>query len=193
MLSNSEITNTTKADIISFFLIQPYIKGQIENASHYFNKIDRLKKRDLDLVLLTQGWSKYEWSIIKKGGIPVTYDFEVGLKIEGTFNRDAKKNKVNKTHMFSMTNGVNEYAIIDKINNRFTFDNYFSKDEAIINFSLYEDEKVVAKVNPVITSKYVKKLSTLVSNSKNFNKKGISKASILRTAFKALRYRKIRY
>ena len=151
-LSNTNITNVSKADIISAFLIQPYIKGQIQNSSHYFNDINRLKKYDLDLVLLTQGWSKYEWKHIRKGQIPVTYDFEVGLKIEGTFNRDAKRNKVNQAQMFSMTNDVNDLAFIDKNTNRFTFENYFLKDGAVINFSLYEDEKVVPKVNPVITT-----------------------------------------
>lgn len=192
VLSNYDITNTTKADIISTFLIQPYIKGQIENASHYFNNVDRLKKYDLDLVLLTQGWSKYEWKNIKKGAIPVTYDFEVGLKIEGTFNRDAKKNKVNQAHMFSMTNDINDYALIDPNTNRFTFDNYFLKDEAIVNFSLYEDKKVVPKVNPVIhTVNGRRDLAHPFPAHKISTAKASSKASVLRTAFKAYNIEKL--
>ena len=91
ILPNTNITNASRADVITAFLVQPYVKGQIQNASHYFKNIDRLKKYDLDLLLLTQGWSKYEWKNIRKGQIPATYTFDVGLKVEGTFNRNAKK------------------------------------------------------------------------------------------------------
>lgn len=149
-LPNSNISNATKADILSSFLIEPYIKGQVEHANHYFKDVDRLKKYDLDLLLLTQGWSKYEWKQIKKGTIPGTYSFDVGLKIEGTFNRDAKKHQNNKVQMFSMTNGVNENTFINNTNNQFVFDNYYLKDGAVINFSLYENGRAVPKVNPVI-------------------------------------------
>ena len=191
VLANSNITNATKANIISSFLIQPYVNGQIQNASYYFNKVDRLKKYDLDLVLLTQGWSKYEWKNISKGGIPVTYDFEVGLKIEGTFNRDAKKNKINRTHMFSMTNGVNEYAIIDTNTNRFTFDNYFIKDKAVLNFSLYENDKVIPKVNPVVKTINGKRNLTHPFPRQRMSVERRSKESSLRTAFKAYNIEKL--
>ncbi len=149
-LPNSTITNATKADIISIFLIQPYIKGQVQNANYYFKNVDRLKKYELDLLMLTQGWSKYEWNHIKKGQVPATYSFDVGIKIEGTFNRDAKKHQNNKAQMFSMTNDVNENTFIDKHTNQFIFDNYYLKDGAVINFSLYENGRAVPKVNPVI-------------------------------------------
>jgi hypothetical protein len=191
VLSNTTITNASKADIISTFLIQPYIKGQIQNASHYFNNVDRLKKYDLDLVLLTQGWSKYEWKNIKKGAIPVTFDFEVGLTIEGTFNRAANKNKVNRTHMFSMTNDLNEYASVDKNSNTFTFENYFIKDEAVINFSLYEDEKVVPKVNPIIKTINGKRNLIHSFPTQKIPITRTSKESDLRTAFKAYNIEKL--
>ncbi|MCB0382959.1 MAG: hypothetical protein KDD05_06580, partial [Psychroserpens sp.] len=190
-LSNTNITNVSKADIISAFLIQPYIKGQIQNSSHYFNDINRLKKYDLDLVLLTQGWSKYEWKNIKKGAIPVTFDFEVGLTIEGTFNRAANKNKVNRTHMFSMTNDLNEYASVDKNSNTFTFENYFIKDEAVINFSLYEDEKVVPKVNPIIKTINGKRNLIHSFPTQKIPITRTSKESDLRTAFKAYNIEKL--
>ncbi|WCO02260.1 hypothetical protein [Psychroserpens ponticola] len=190
-LPNINITNASNADIMSSFLIHPYIKGQVQNASHYFKNVDRLKKYDLDLLLLTQGWSKYEWKNIKKGQLPVTYGFEVGLKIEGTFNRYAKKHRSNKTQMFSMTNGVNENTTIDQNTNTFVFDNYFLKDGAVINFSLYENDKAVPKVNPVIQTINGKRelMHAFKSKTKVIRKK--STQSDLRTAFKAYNIEKL--
>ncbi len=150
VLSDEHITNVVKSDIISSFLIEPYINGQIQNSKHYFTNINRLKRYDLDLLLLTQGWSKYEWASIKKGQIVSTHDFDVGLNLEGTFNRKPKKNGSNQAQMFSMTNKINEYTTIDESTYKFKFNNYFLKDGAVINFSLYENEKIIPKVKPIV-------------------------------------------
>ena len=184
-LPNPNITNASKADILSAFLIQPYIRGQVQNTSHYFKNVDRLKKYDLDLLLLTQGWSKYEWKNIKKGQIQATYSFDVGLKVEGTFNRVAKKHNENRTQMFSMTNDVNEYTVIDKNTNKFIFDNYFLKDGAVINFTLIENEREVPKVSPVIQTTNGKRVLVHPFQIKNSITSSKSKESVLKTAFKA--------
>jgi len=65
-LSISVLPEDTKAmypkqNILSAFWIHPYIKGGLENASYYFGNYNRTKKYELDLLLLTQGWSRYDW------------------------------------------------------------------------------------------------------------------------------------
>ena len=51
-------------NIEAAFLLTPYLKGYIEKPSYYFNNTDRKKLIELDLLLLTQGWSKYDWNDI---------------------------------------------------------------------------------------------------------------------------------
>lgn len=75
-----------KHSIESAFYLQPYLKGTIENASYYFTKIDRKKKYELDILLLTQGWSRYNWDKIFSGAPKVYYDFENGVTIHGNIN-----------------------------------------------------------------------------------------------------------
>ena len=90
-----------------------------------------------------------------------------------------------------MTNDVNEYALIDANSNRFTFENYYLKDEAVINFSLYEDEKVVPKVNPIIKTVNGNRDLVHAFPSQRISNETSSKESTLRTAFKAYKIEKL--
>ena len=90
-----------------------------------------------------------------------------------------------------MTNDVNDYAIIDKNTNRFAFDNYFLIDGAVINFSLYEDEKVVPKVNPIVTTVNGKRDLVHPFPIQNITLKSISRESDLRNTFESYNIEKL--
>ncbi|XLS30644.1 hypothetical protein ACJD0Z_07410 [Flavobacteriaceae bacterium M23B6Z8] len=75
-----------KSTIFSAFLLKPYIKGYVENPGYYFKNVDRRKEYDLDLLLLTQGWSRYDWKEIFYKAPTKLYDFEQGLTLKGVFN-----------------------------------------------------------------------------------------------------------
>mgnify|MGYP002795028568 CR=1 FL=1 len=93
-LSISILPGQTKAyhpshNIISAFYLKPYLKGNIESATYYFTDGDsRRKSYDLDLLLLTQGWSKYNWENIFTNPVKELYKPHVGFAIDGNiFNR----------------------------------------------------------------------------------------------------------
>ncbi|NOQ92727.1 MAG: hypothetical protein GQ552_08430 [Flavobacteriaceae bacterium] len=68
-------------NIASYLLLQPYVKGYIENAQYYFTQIDRKKIYELDNLLLTQGWSSYNWKNIFNN-LPNSYfAFENGIGV----------------------------------------------------------------------------------------------------------------
>lgn len=66
-------------NIASYVLLQPYIKGYIENAQYYFTQIDRKKIYELDNLLLTQGWSSYNWKNIFNNPTNSYFAFENGI------------------------------------------------------------------------------------------------------------------
>ncbi|MEM6685665.1 MAG: hypothetical protein AAF617_07750 [Bacteroidota bacterium] len=74
-------------NIISNFYLKPHIKGYIENPQYYFHKMDRRKKYELDILLLTQGWSRYNWDDIFGVKPKAMYPFENGISISGRVNR----------------------------------------------------------------------------------------------------------
>ncbi len=48
-----------KANILSYFLLNSELKGTIETPNHYFKPDNNYAKRDLDALMLTQGWRNY--------------------------------------------------------------------------------------------------------------------------------------
>nr|WP_321227462.1 hypothetical protein [uncultured Psychroserpens sp.] len=90
-LSVSVLPSKTKSynhhhNIFSYTFLQPYLKGRIENARYYFTNVDRQKKAELDNLLLTQGWSSYDWTTIFNNPPTNQYEFEDGISINANLN-----------------------------------------------------------------------------------------------------------
>ena len=49
-------------DIVSRFLLTDDIKGTVYNPAYYFEKNDEEHAQKLDLVMLTNGWRRYNWN-----------------------------------------------------------------------------------------------------------------------------------
>lgn len=49
-------------NIFTYLWLSSYLKGYIENASYYFKNDNEETKEALDNLLLTQGWSSYDWN-----------------------------------------------------------------------------------------------------------------------------------
>ncbi|TXE17856.1 hypothetical protein ES692_08125 [Psychroserpens burtonensis] len=79
-------------NIFSSTLLQPYVKGCIENARYYFTNIDNNKKSELDNLLLTQGWSSNDWTTIFNTAPTNQFEFENGITINASLN-NTKGNK----------------------------------------------------------------------------------------------------
>lgn len=52
----------SRQNILSYFLLNSELKGEIENPGYYFNNGDN-RDADLDALMLTQGWRNYLYSI----------------------------------------------------------------------------------------------------------------------------------
>ena len=130
-----DLTNT----MFSKFLLNPFIKGSIENSKYYFNNTDRKKLADLDLLLLNQGWSKYNWYNIFNNPPKERFEFEKGITITGTIN-SKKITDSSKLMLFSYeSNLFIETPIVD---NKFTFKNIYLNDTSYINYTVIGKEKL---------------------------------------------------
>src|SRR5699024_9587788 len=79
VLPKTTTSYTPKHNIFSAFYLKPYIKGYLENGGYYFSDFKNHRvQENLDLLLLTQGWSKYDWKNIFKGKPVELYENEVG-------------------------------------------------------------------------------------------------------------------
>lgn len=97
IIDKNQLGNSQKLQphILSYFLLNSELKGNIENPNYYFDETNIYRKRDLEALMLTQGWRNY---VFKK---PETnYNFsikpETDLWVSGTVRSTFNKNKVPK-------------------------------------------------------------------------------------------------
>jgi hypothetical protein len=72
------ISSISKTSISSWFLLESEVKGFIEDPSYYFDPSNPGRLRDLDLLLLTQGWRDFRWKYKD-----MNYPPESGFSISG--------------------------------------------------------------------------------------------------------------
>lgn len=109
-----------RQNILSYFLLSSDLRGAIETPGYYFGK-DTAASRDLDALLLTQGWRRYNYT-----DAPVTlqYKAEENLSVTGQVKGGLFNKKI-MTHaeMTLMTFGKPPYAAAQKTDSlgRFAF------------------------------------------------------------------------
>ncbi|WP_298893264.1 hypothetical protein [uncultured Psychroserpens sp.] len=77
-------------NLLSQLYLQPYIKTPIQNAGYYFKDKSRKTTYELDNLLLTQGWSSYNWTNIFNFSNIYKYEFEQGIRITSNINGEVK-------------------------------------------------------------------------------------------------------
>ncbi|MEM6514869.1 MAG: hypothetical protein AAF688_01710 [Bacteroidota bacterium] len=67
--------------ILSKIYLEPFIKRPIQNVSHYFGETGTKTRTDMDLLLLNQGWSSYDWDRIFNNRPEIKHRVESGIEI----------------------------------------------------------------------------------------------------------------
>jgi len=125
-ISISVLPSRTKSyshhhNIISSTLLQPYIKSDIEKGEYYFTEITERKKYELDQLLLTQGWSSYDWDIVFKNPPNNYYPIEKGIQYRLRVNNSDTKN----VFVYPNLNTNSELVTLKKDEVFFARENFF--------------------------------------------------------------------
>jgi len=121
-----------KHNMLSSFYLKPHIQGSIENPQYYFHNMDRKKKYELDVLLLTQGWSRYEWEDIFENKPTAKYRFENGISVSGRVNKPASG--VKQIFMYATKNHDSKFIDLDK-DQRFELAGLFLEEDETLKFS----------------------------------------------------------
>ncbi len=148
-LSSSFLPSQTKAyantnNVYSSFMFRPYLKGDIQNIDYYIKDINHKKLRDLDLLLLTQGWSKYSWNNIFDYPPNTNYNFENGITITGKLNKALKKDQ--QLVVFSSENDIIE--VLTPNNGSFKLPNTYVLENSNIEFGITNKNGITLKASP---------------------------------------------
>lgn len=138
-LAKVPIDSTTReGNIYASLLLSADIKGYVETPEYYFESKDTTKvadltrRRQLDNVMLTQGWSRINWNDLMAGKTPsVTHSPEQDLRISGVVTKRGSKTPVpNATVTILSTSNI--AAIVDTVSDeqgRFAFDRLLFFDD----------------------------------------------------------------
>jgi len=91
ILPETSISSNSHHNLASFVHLAPHLKTPIQNAHYYFNQPNAKKWYQLDLVMMTQGWSAYNWNTIEKKAPQYLFDFEKGISVVVTDSKDQGK------------------------------------------------------------------------------------------------------
>ncbi len=150
-LSVAIVSETSKIyneqqNIKTAFLLSPYIKGPIENPAFYFSASNRNRNADLDLLLLSQGWTSYTLSDkINDINPKEKYEFETGFTINGTIKKHPKDYEIG---ILSKQNRLAAFSKIDEANT-FSFKNVFAYKNANVKIALIKKSSPLIKPNQV--------------------------------------------
>ncbi|AXG68257.1 hypothetical protein KORDIASMS9_00450 [Kordia sp. SMS9] len=154
-------------NIISNFYLKPHVSGFIENPQYYFHKMDRKKKYELDVLLLTQGWSRYDWNDIFGKKPTATHRFENGIGISGRVNRPATG--VKQVFLYETKNHAAKFIDLDE-NQKFELANVFLEEGEEIKFSYITPKGALKKpgmyLRFLITNKEDKISEAFLENTK---------------------------
>lgn len=120
----ADVHADTVQDIVSALLLSQDLRGNIENPVWYF--ADRGRTGQLDLLMMTQGWRRYDIAKVLRGGIynPISQP-ETSMRISGkatsTVSSKGKKNVM--VTMSSTRGGIAETATTDD-RGRFAFEGF---------------------------------------------------------------------
>ena len=80
-------------DIYTHSLLGSQIKGHIPDAWRYFDKENPRREEELDLLMLTRGWTAYDWSKLARSHIDIRHQAEEGIELSGEVYTREPNNK----------------------------------------------------------------------------------------------------
>ncbi len=100
-IEENKINGIANSNICSYFLMESDIKGAVHNPGHYFDIENTRRLKDLDLLLLTQGWRDFLWKQLPEFKGEKRYNIEHTLNVSGRV-KEGLGNAVKNTFNISM-------------------------------------------------------------------------------------------
>ena len=124
-------SNNTNHNILSYTFLQPYVNGYIENAKYYFTNVDTKVQYELNNLLLTQGWSSYEWTTIFNNPPQQKFEFENGI----AFTANTKNTKGSKYILHASKNHEAQAYVLNDNKRTFSHKGFFVEDDEPLKFT----------------------------------------------------------
>lgn len=110
----SDRDSLSEDNILSNILLTSDLKGYIEDPAFYFRNVNRSTDRMLDMLMLTQGWTRFDLPKVMRGELAEPpYYLEKGQAISGTVKNFWGKDAQNAQLLIFSTTGIIQSAMAD--------------------------------------------------------------------------------
>ena len=126
-------------NILSNYYLKPYLKGTVENGKYYFSNITTQTKTDLDNLLLTQGFSSYNWYSIFNNQTKTKHFIENGISVKVK----VRNHKKSKYVIHPVGKQRPNYYVLNEDENQFLALSLFPKPEEKIKLSVLNEKGIL--------------------------------------------------
>lgn len=110
--SKVKVDEDEENTIFANVLLTSDLKGYVEKPNYYFHDISDKTRSNLDLLMLTQGYSRFEWKkLLADNMAPLIYKPEQTIDISGTVTQSKKPVAGAKIMLFNNTAGGRPFMI----------------------------------------------------------------------------------
>ena len=81
------VSTSWSHNLHTWLLLGSELKGYIPDAAKYFDKENKKRKEQLNLLMLTNGWTAYDWSRLTEDSLGYIHPIERGITLKGKFFR----------------------------------------------------------------------------------------------------------
>lgn len=119
-----------ETSIMSNLLLSSDLRGFIEKPNYYFTDVNANKVKQLDNLLLTQGWRRFEWKNILTDSYPsLVFEAEKSMQVSGkVISMSGKPIIGGKVTLFSSSGTQFLIDTLTDSNGQFRFDNLYFND-----------------------------------------------------------------
>jgi hypothetical protein len=179
---------TTGDNIISRMLLTGDIKGHVHNPTYYFANTADSTLNNLDLVLLTHGWRRYNWANLVRGRKPtLKYPADNYLSIDarvfGVTTASPLRNDEQLLVFLQSKDSSTQFLEMRKTGlDKFSLPNVVFYDTATLFYQFMKDKKAEKEMNLTFSNNFYKGVGRIDLLNRPLNLE-IDTAAIARTKF----------
>jgi hypothetical protein len=146
VVTSGTADNNTSNSIASSLLLTSDLKGYINDAAYYFKDKAQATLHHLDLLLMTQGWRRFEWKKVLAGEYPpLKYPVESGIWLTGKVTKSDRSEPVKDGKVSFIIKGEDSTTILAEANltdkGEFLVNDLFFKKKATVSYQGTNNKK----------------------------------------------------
>lgn len=111
-----DVTNdsiSSPVNILSSLLLTSDLRGLINNPNYYFEKNDSATNLHLDLLMMTQGWRRFQWNkVLSKEMHQLKFPVESTLVIKGKVTKPGSSTRITNGNVSLLIKGVDSTTLL---------------------------------------------------------------------------------